>query len=87
MTVIISKIPTDCPHIKAVPAIATYDSNGNILPLYVRIGEEKLKVYNAYISESTRKILTFKGEVIVQDRVKPIKLNYYVDDLVWCVVE
>ena len=86
MIFIISKVPTDCPHIKAVPAIATYDINGNILPLYVRIGEERLKVYNAYISESTRKILTFKGEVMVRDRVKPIKLNYYVDDMVWCVV-
>jgi hypothetical protein len=52
----------------------------------VRIGEERLKVYNAYISKSTRKILTFKGEVMDGDRVKPIELNYYVDDMVWCVV-
>ena len=85
MTVIISKTPTD--FVKAVPAIATYDSKGNILPLYVRIGEERLKVYNAYISKSTRKILTFKGEVMDGDRVKPIELNYYVDDMVWCVVK
>lgn len=87
MTVIFSKVPSDCSHIKAVPAIATYDSNGNILPIYVRIDGERLKVYNAYVSESTRKILTFKGEVMVQDIVKPIKLNYYVDDLVWCLVK
>ena len=86
MSVIISKTPIDYPHIKAVPAIATYDSKGNILPLYVRVGEERLRVYNAYITKSTRKILTFKGEVMVCDRVKPIELNYYVDDMVWCVV-
>ena len=35
---------------KVVPVIATYDGNGNILPLYVRIGEESFKIYNAYVS-------------------------------------
>ena len=75
----------DCPHLKVVPVIATYDGNGNILPLYVRIGEETFKIYNAYVSESTYRILTFKGEVMVQDSVRPIKLSYFMNDLIWCI--
>lgn len=75
----------DCPNLKVVPVIATYDGNGNILPLYVRIGEETFKIYNAYVSESTYRILTFKGEVMVQDSVRPIKLSYFMNDLIWCI--
>ena len=63
MAATVSKGLKDCTHLKVVPVIATYDGNGNILPLYVRIGEETFKIYNAYVSESTYRILTFKGEV------------------------
>lgn len=85
MAATISKGLKDCTHLKVVPVIATYDGNGNILPLYVRIGEETFKIYNAYVSESNFRILTFKGEVMVQDAVRPIKLSYFINDLTWCI--
>lgn len=85
MAATVSKGLNDCTHLKVVPVIATYDGNGNILPLYVRIGEESFKIYNAYVSESTYRILTFKGEVMVQDAVRPIKLSYFMNDLIWCI--
>lgn len=85
MAATVSKGLKDCTHLKVVPVIATYDGNGNILPLYVRIGEESFKIYNAYVSESTYRILTFKGEVMVQDAVRPIKLSYFMNDLIWCI--
>ena len=75
----------DCTHLTVVPVIATYDGNGNILPLYVRIGEESYKIYNAYVSETMYRILTFKGEIMVQDTVLPIKLSYFINDLIWCL--
>ena len=85
MAATVSKGLKDCTPLKVVPVIATYDGNGNILPLYVRIGEESFKIYNAYVSESTYRILTFKGEVMVQDAVRPIKLSYFMNDLIWCI--
>ena len=85
MTATVSTGLKDCTHLKVVPVIATYDGNGNILPLYVRIDEETFKIYNAYVSESTYRILTFKGEVMVQDAVRPIKLSYFMNDLIWCI--
>ena len=85
MAATVSKGLKDCNHLKVVPVIAPYDGNGNILPLYVRIGEESFKIYNAYGSESTYRILTFKGEVMVQDAVRPIKLSYFMNDLIWCI--
>ena len=85
MAATISKGVKDCFHLKVVPVIATYDGNGNILPLYVRINEETFKIYNAYVSESNFRILTFSGEVMVQDAVRPIKLSYFINDLMWCI--
>ena len=76
MAVTVSKGLKDCTHLKVVPVIATYDGNGNLLPLYVRIGEESFKIYNAYVSESTYRILTFKGEVMVQDAVQHSSVHY-----------
>lgn len=34
-------------HLQVVPVISSFDYNGNIIPLYVRIDRQSLKVYNA----------------------------------------
>ena len=76
----------DCTHLRTVPVISTFDGNGNVLPLYVKLEGETFKIYNAYVSESTFRILTFKGEVMAQDNtVKQITLNYFLNDLIWCI--
>lgn len=76
----------DCTHLRTVPVISTFDGNGNVLPLYVKLEGETFKIYNAYVSESTFQILTFKGEVMAQNNtVKQITLNYFLNDLIWCI--
>lgn len=73
----------DCSHIKLVSVISSFDCEGNIIPLYVRIGKESLRVYNAYQCGSTFRILNFNCQVMDHDRVKPLKLSYHKADLVW----
>ena len=73
----------DCRHLKLVPVISSFDCDGNIMPLYVRIGTESLKIYNAYQSDSTFQLINFKCEVMDNDTVKSIKLTYHVNDDKW----
>jgi len=73
----------DCPHLKIVSVIASFDSAGSIMPLYVRIGEESLKIHTAYQADSTYSLLHFNCEVMDYDRVKPIKLTYHIGDHKW----
>jgi len=73
----------DCPHLKPVSVISSFDAKGNILPLYVRLEEESLKIYNAYQLASTMRVLNFNCEVMDGDKVKPLKLSYHIADLTW----
>lgn len=83
MATIISHGLHDCTHIKIVSIISSFDCNGNIKPLYVRIDGESLKIYNAYLASSTFKILSFNCEVMDHSKLKPIKLFYHVNDHIW----
>lgn len=73
----------DCTHLKIVPVISSFDKEGKITPLYVRIDGEPLKIYNAYLSNSTFSLLHFKCEVMVKDCVHPLILMYHVNDHKW----
>lgn len=73
----------DCTHLRMVSVISSFDKEGNIKPLYVRIDGEPLKIYNAYLSNSTYSLLHFKCEVMTNDRVQPLMLMYHVNDHKW----
>lgn len=73
----------ECHYLQVVPVISSFDCDGNIFPLYVRIDGQSLKVYNARRVESTIQVIHFNCEVMDYDRVKSIKLSYHIGDLVW----
>ena len=75
----------ECRHLQVVPVISSFDCDGNIFPLYVRIDGQSLKIYNARRVDSTLRIINFNCEVMDYDRVKRIKLSYHIGDLVWSV--
>lgn len=83
MAAVISHGLHDCTHLKIVPVISSFDCDGNIVPLYVRIDGEALKIYNSYQVDSTFRIQSFHCEVMEHDRVKSIKLSYHINDQVW----
>ena len=76
---------SDCQHIKPISVISSFDCEGNIMPLYVRIDGEALKVHNAYRMTSTMSILNFNCEIMDGDTVKPLKLSYHIRDLMWTI--
>ena len=73
----------ECRHLQVVPVISSFDCDGNIFPLYVRIDGQSLKIYNARRVDSTFRIINFNCEVMDYGRVKSIKLSYHIGDLVW----
>ena len=73
----------ECHYLQVVPVISSFDCDGNIFPLYVRIDGQSLKVYNARRVDSTIQIIHFNCEVMDYDRVTSIKLSYHIGDLVW----
>lgn len=83
MSGIVSRGLHDCTHIKIVSVISSFDCSGHIIPLYVRLNGESLKVYNAYEFGSNHRILHFNCEIMDHDRVKPLKLSYHLADLAW----
>ena len=83
MTGIISYGIHDCKHIKIVPVISSFDCSGRMIPLYVRIHGEALKIHTAYEFESTYNLLRFRCEVLDHGRIKPLKLTYHVSYHKW----
>jgi len=83
MPAIVSHGLQGCTHLKVVSVISSFDCEGNIMPLYVRVDGESLKIYNAHRIASTIRIINFNCEVMDGDRVKPLKLSYHIEDLMW----
>ena len=83
MPVYVSQGLKECHHLQVIPVISSFDCDGNIFPLYVRIDGQSLKVYNAKRIGSTIRIVNFSCEVMDYDRVKPLKLSYHIGDMVW----
>ena len=68
-----------------VPVIASFDAEGHIKPLYVRIGELSLKVQSSWITPSFSNVLEFHCKVIDGDCLKPLILTYYQREMVWVI--
>ena len=82
----ISNDLNNCTNLHVVSVISSFDCNGHIVPLYIRINGESLKIHKSVLThESTFSLLTFKCEVIDHNQLKPLRLNYHVYDLKWSV--
>lgn len=85
MAGIVSTGLKDCSHLKVVSVISSFDCDGNIKPLYVRIDDTSLKIHTSYLSESYYRIYTFQCEVMDNDIVKPLKLTYHTNECLWTI--
>lgn len=84
MNKIVSHGLHDCTHLTPVSVISSFDSHGNILPLYVRINGESIKIDTAYLSsDSNHRILHYNCEATDGEIVKAIKLWYHINDMTW----
>ena len=85
MPAIVSHGLKESPRLQVVPVIASFDSDGNVKPLYVRIGEESLKVFSAIVKSSTAEIMTFRCQVVDGDTLKPLELSYHSRESLWAI--
>lgn len=68
---------------KSVSVIATFDSEGHVKPLYVRMGDVSLKVANSWISSSRFDVIEYQCQVEDGEYLKPLTLTYYTRETVW----
>ena len=68
-----------------IPVIASFDSDGHIKPLYVRINGEAFKVHSSWIKPSFQGTIEFECKVIDREYLKPLNLTYHKQDCVWTI--
>jgi len=68
-----------------VSVIASFDTEGRIRPLYVRIGEESLKILSSWLKPSYPGFFEFRCQVIDNGVRKPLILEYHSRENVWII--
>lgn len=72
-----------------VPVIASFDTEGHIKPLYVRINGISLKIYSYYERNRYANTIEFNCKVIddttEETYLKPLLLTYYQAERVWTI--
>lgn len=68
-----------------VPVIASFDSEGHVKPLYVRIGDLSLKVESSWLKPSFMNCMEFHCRVIDGGCLKPLILTYHQRESTWVI--
>ena len=72
--------------VEIVPAIASFDTDGHIKPLYVRIDGCSLRVVSSRIRCIYANTIEFQCQVQDLQYVKPLLLVYYQAEGAWAIV-
>lgn len=70
---------------QTLPVICSFDSEGNIKPMYIRIGKDAFKVASSYVKESYAHAIVFQCEVFDNGKSKPLRLEYRNREHVWLI--
>ncbi|MCQ2521808.1 MAG: hypothetical protein MJ105_05465 [Lachnospiraceae bacterium] len=79
----ISYTTYDYKEVTLVPVIASFDTAGRIVPLYVRLSGEVYRVDSFFVNERFENIKSFRCQILVRDTLKPLQLTYYKEEDVW----
>ena len=66
-----------------VPVIASFDTEGHIKPIYVRLNGIAYHVDSYWVCSHFADILEYNCKVAVGDCLRPLKLTYYGKERVW----
>ena len=69
--------------VKIVPVIASFDSKGQIRPLYVRIDEASYKICSCFLRNRFANLLEFSCRILDGQYHKPLLLTYYRAEGAW----
>lgn len=68
---------------KIVPVIASFDTTGHVVPLYVRIDRVSYKILSFFVNVRYSNITEFKCTVEDSGTEKPLELSYYSTEGMW----
>lgn len=83
MSGLISKNYFDCAGTVIVPVIASFNTDGKIMPLYVRIQGISYKIDSSWMYSNFISTVDFNCKVIDGDSLKPLILTYHRREGVW----
>ena len=66
-----------------VPVIASFDTQGHICPLYVRLGRASYKIESYFVHSKYSNITEFRCRITDGDSLKPLELSYYSVEGMW----
>lgn len=85
MPTIISNNAYDFTNSHVVSVIASFDTHGHIRPLYVRIGEDSLKIISCWMKPAFLHTCIYNCQVNDNGTIKPLVLTYYMRESVWTI--
>lgn len=85
MNQIVSYNSFDYKPIHTVPVIASFDSQGHIAPLWVRINGQAYKIESFWSSHCFRNIVDFKCKIIDGESLRPLALTFYREEGMWTI--
>lgn len=85
MSVIASYHSYDHTSMVFVSVIASFDTQGHIVPLYVRLDKESYRISSCWASKCHSGIVEFHCKLIDGNYEKPLLLTYYPAEQVWGV--
>ena len=85
MGAITSYTSFDYEPVNMVPVIASFDTEGHMTPLWVRINGNAYKIESFWVSTHFIDIIEYKCKVIDGNCLKPLNLTYYGREKVWLI--
>ena len=75
----------DMGSIELVSVITSFDTEGHIRPLYIRIGEDCLKVHSSWERHFFNDRRVFQCKVIDNNCLKPLVITFYEHEATWAI--
>jgi len=75
----------DCCHLQIVSVIVSFDTSGNLLPLYVRIGEESYKILYCRHKPTCLGNCLFQCKISDDGIIKDFELTYHERERMWSI--
>ena len=85
MSQILSLNSHDYLSMQIVPVIASFNSDGQIKPLFVGLNGERYKIDSYWVGQCFSNQIIFHCKVITGDTLRPLILTYYMHECIWTI--
>ena len=71
--------------VELVPVIASYDAEGRVKPLYVRINSERYKVESCWVKTCLGNNIEYNCTLTRDNRMYKLILTYHIRETTWTI--